>query len=77
MIRRLTIQQLLTWDGKQWTKCDVSGEFSNIMHNPVCTLAETICTLFEIGATDRNQWKTIGYRRRDRYSDRIIIVVCI
>ena len=35
MIRRLTIQQLLTWDGKQWTKCDVSGEFSNIMHNPL------------------------------------------
>ena len=35
MIRRLTIQQLLTWDGKQWTKCDVSGEFSNILHNPL------------------------------------------
>ena len=22
-------------DGKNWTKCDASGEFSNIMHNPV------------------------------------------
>lgn len=22
-------------DGKNWTKCDVNGEFSNIMHNPV------------------------------------------
>ena len=22
-------------DGENWTKCDASGEFSNIMHNPV------------------------------------------
>lgn len=22
-------------DGKNWTKCDAAGEFSNIMHNPV------------------------------------------
>lgn len=22
-------------DGKEWTKCDAAGEFSNIMHNPV------------------------------------------
>ena len=24
-------------DGKNWTKCDAGGEFSNIMHNP-CSL---------------------------------------
>lgn len=22
-------------DGKDWMKCDATGEFSNIMHNPV------------------------------------------
>ena len=22
-------------NGKEWTKCDTTGEFSNIMHNPV------------------------------------------
>lgn len=22
-------------DGQSWTKCEASGEFSNIMHNPV------------------------------------------
>ena len=22
-------------DGESWTKCEASGEFSNIMHNPV------------------------------------------
>lgn len=30
-----TYNVYLSHDGKQWTKCDVSGEFSNIMHNPL------------------------------------------
>ncbi|WP_291582716.1 alpha-L-fucosidase [Bacteroides sp.] len=30
-----TYNVYLSQDGKQWTKCDVSGEFSNIMHNPL------------------------------------------
>lgn len=30
-----TYNVYLSRDGKQWTKCDVNGEFSNIMHNPL------------------------------------------
>lgn len=25
----------MSLDGKQWQECETSGEFSNIMHNPV------------------------------------------
>lgn len=30
-----TYNVYLSRDGRQWTKCDVNGEFSNIMHNPL------------------------------------------
>lgn len=30
-----TYNVYLSRDGKQWAKCDVPGEFSNIMHNPL------------------------------------------